>query len=355
MSGFQEANDYLDSLEEKLQKAYREYMQKGIIPSTDMLKQVLSPKEENAVVKKEAFFEYFEDFINSAKMKGKKYNTIRNYISKRNHLLAFQTYSSIKLDAETYDLRIHDKLLEYLIYEVEQAPNSVFSVVKNLKVFLKFLADERSVKLHPDVAKIQASYVSVEKMFLTWEEIEKLRAAPLRENLDKVRDVYLFACYTGLRYSDVWKLNPVHLVDRGGYKVISLVQTKTGKRIEIALNSLALAILKKYEGQYVNCLPVIVNQKLNYHLKEVGELAGIDGMVEKLVFEKGKASTVLVPKYELITMHTARHTFATQSLMKGMPVEVLQKILGHNKIQNTMVYAKVVDEFKHKVMLDVWG
>jgi len=62
-----------------------------------------------------------------------------------------------------------------------------------------------------------------------------------------------------------------------------------------------------------------------------------------------------VPKCELVTMHTARHTFATQSLLRGMPVKVLQKVLGHQKIQTTLIYAKIVEDFQHQAMRRVWG
>jgi site-specific recombinase XerD len=352
-SGYQEANAYLDTLEEKVKKAHREAMLKGSVVSVAELKQVLQPEESKP--KPKLFFDYFAEFQQSAKLKGRKYNTLRNYVSLRNHLQEFSQYTGQKLNAEAYDLKVHDKLLEYLVYEVEHAPNSVFSVVKNLKVFFKFLSEERGMKLHPDVAKIKASYISVEKIFLTLEELEQLRKASLRDNLDKVRDVYLFACYTGLRYSDLENLRPMHLVERKGLKLISIIQKKTGTRVELALNTPALAILEKYQGKYERCLPVIVNQKMNYHLKEVGQLAEIEATAEKLVFEKGQPKRVEVKKWELMTVHTARHTFATLSLMKGMTVEVLQKLMGHNKIQNTMVYAKIADDFKHQMMLKVWN
>jgi site-specific recombinase XerD len=94
---------------------------------------------------------------------------------------------------------------------------------------------------------------------------------------------------------------------------------------------------------------------MNSHLKEIGQLAGVNSLTEKLTFDKGQPVRTMVPKHELLTVHTARHTFATQSLLKGMTVEVLQKILGHMKIQNTLVYAKIVDDFKHQMMLNVWN
>ncbi len=61
-----------------------------------------------------------------------------------------------------------------------------------------------------------------------------------------------------------------------------------------------------------------------------------------------------MPKHELLSMHTARHTFAVLSLMRGLPVAVLQKVLGHAKIQTTMLYAKVVEDFQHQEMRRIW-
>ena len=81
----------------------------------------------------------------------------------------------------------------------------------------------------------------------------------------------------------------------------------------------------------------------------------INSMVERVFYKNGVPDIEIVPKYECITTHTARHTFATQSLMMGMDVAVLQKILGHADIKTTMIYAKIVDEYKHKVMLDIWN
>ncbi|MDB5268162.1 MAG: hypothetical protein JWP58_1202 [Hymenobacter sp.] len=68
----------------------------------------------------------------------------------------------------------------------------------------------------------------------------------------------------------------------------------------------------------------------------------------------GNLVRTAVPTCELVTMHTARHTFATQSLLRGMPVEVLQKVLGHKKIQTTLIYAKIVEDFQHQTMRRVW-
>ena len=77
-------------------------------------------------------------------------------------------------------------------------------------------------------------------------------------------------------------------------------------------------------------------------------------MVEVVTIEEGKVVKRQQPKHELVSMHTARHTFAVLSLMRGLPVAVLQKVLGHAKIQTTMLYAKVVEDFQHQEMRRIW-
>lgn len=83
--------------------------------------------------------------------------------------------------------------------------------------------------------------------------------------------------------------------------------------------------------------------------------AGLTDLIEVVTYEKGKPILKLVPKYEKISCHIARHTYATLSLMRGVPIEVLQKALGHSDIKTTMVYAKVVDEYKDRVILEAWN
>jgi site-specific recombinase XerD len=264
-----------------------------------------------------------------------------------------------KLDIQGYTLDVHNKLLDYWLNVLDINPNTMATRIKKLKVFFRYCTEDRNINLHPDWKRIKAPNVSPDKIFLTWEELEMMRKAKLKTSLAHVRDAFLFSCYTSLRHSDLFKFNHSHIVDKGSYKVISFVAKKTAgskvNRLEIALNNFALELIEKYKDRQLKALPVITNQKMNNYLKEAGKIAGINSMVERVFYKNGVPDIEIVPKYECITTHTARHTFATQSLMMGMDVAVLQKILGHSDIQTTMIYAKIVDEYKHKVMLDVWN
>jgi integrase/recombinase XerD len=91
------------------------------------------------------------------------------------------------------------------------------------------------------------------------------------------------------------------------------------------------------------------------YLKVIGMWAGLTDLIEVATYDKGKPTLKLVPKYEKISCHIARHTYATLSLTQGVPIEVLQKTLGHADIKTTMVYAKVIDEYKDRVILEAWN
>lgn len=140
---------------------------------------------------------------------------------------------------------------------------------------------------------------------------------------------FVFACYTGLSYSDIFKLNKTHFQkgDDNNYWII-VDRTKTDTRCRIPLLPEALEILKKYEGQQLikssdRLLPVSSNQKMNAYLKELVDICGIQ---------------------KNLTMHVARHTFATSvTLSNGVPMETVSKMLGHTSLKTTQIYARILD------------
>ena len=133
------------------------------------------------------------------------------------------------------------------------------------------------------------------------------------------------------------------------------MMSKTRAGVSIYLTAAASAILDRYDDpERLKLLPVHPNQVMNKYLKRVSKLAGLTGAADLVSTDSGNLVRAAVPKCELVTMHTARHTFATQSLLRGMPVEVLQKVLGHKKIQTTLIYAKIIEDFQHQTMRRIW-
>ena len=239
-----------------------------------------------------------------------------------------------------YDAAVHDAFVGYL-RQVGLSTNGAFSVLKDLKTFLRHAQDERQQQLGLDLKRLEVRYLEQAKTYLTGADLAALVAVKLPSTLEPARDVFLFCCYTGLRYSDVAALHAGNVhglgADGTGDRVLRLVQTKTRATVSIYLSRMAAGILDRYasaERQFegARLLPVLANQPMNRYLKKITQLAGLSRPVEVVSTAGGRVVKQAVPLSELVTMHTARHTFAVQSLLRGMPVTVLQRVMGHAKI-----------------------
>lgn len=155
--------------------------------------------------------------------------------------------------------------------------------------------------------------------YITEEERQRIEELELDGTMGMVRDMFIFACYTGLADSDIRKITKADIIEESGRKFIRDKRTKTGSRYNIVLLPKALEILEQYNYN----LDILTNQKCNTYLKAIQTMAGIKTH---------------------ITMHVGRHTFATWALKKGVPIEVVSKMLAHSDIQTTQIYAKVLQE-----------
>ncbi|SNR66257.1 Site-specific recombinase XerD [Lutibacter agarilyticus] len=166
--------------------------------------------------------------------------------------------------------------------------------------------------------------------FLSDSELSNLETYEfISERLDRVRDLFVFSCYTGIAYIDIMQLteNNIHLGIDGNNWIITKRQ-KTNVMVKVPLLEKAKYILDKYKSHPITevtgtLLPVITNEKLNIYLKEVANFSGIK---------------------KNLTFHMARHTFATTvTLTNGVPIETVSKLLGHTKIATTQIYARVIE------------
>ncbi len=192
LPGYQDAQTFLETLAEKTVKAYRDYMQKGIVPTPAMLKSELLPESPQTTAPKKNFLELLEEFVLLLKQRGYKPNTLKKYNSTLNH---FREYHKERepVDIEAYTLQVHNSFLVFLSEGYDFHPNTIASMVKNLKVFFKFCREEKGITLHPDYLKLRAAYIEPEKIFLTAEELQNIAGLELNYKLSKVRDAFLFA------------------------------------------------------------------------------------------------------------------------------------------------------------------
>ncbi|QKG55204.1 tyrosine-type recombinase/integrase [Hymenobacter sp. BRD128] len=343
----------LKALRNKLEDAYSDLRAQGVLPTVAALKAAMATANA-PVAPAPGLVELLDEYLGVLVARGFRANTVKGYKTTRNAVTEWVATVPGGMTAAGYDATAHDSLLGWLRAEKEHGQNTIAGIVKHLKPFLAWARDDRKQTLSVDPAKLAVEWEDVEKCWLTADELDQMARTLLPNNLALVRDAFVFCCYTGLRYSDLHDLHAGNLHEWDGAKVLRLTQTKTRTGVSIYLTPPALALLARYTDTRAQLLPVMANAVMNRYLKRIARLAGVERPVEVVETIAGKLLKRAVPKWELVTMHTARHTFATQSLMRGMPAEVLQKVLGHAKIQTTLIYAKVVEDFQHQTMRRVW-
>lgn len=183
---------------------------------------------------------------------------------------------------------------------------------------------------------------------LTKDELQILQQLEIkRPSIDRTRDMFLFCCYTGLRFSDVYKLEWKDIADG----CIDVVTQKTNQHIRIPMNKTIQKIVEKYsDDEQKRVFPSISNQKYNDQLKELGKLAGFNEEWVKVnqygnTFKKEKS-----PKYEFMSSHVARRTFVTYALRSGWQPEVIRAITGHTTSKMMMNYVKMDMNTKQEFM-----
>ncbi len=158
------------------------------------------------------------------------------------------------------------------------------------------------------------------RRYLTQEELLRIRNAVIANvSMCKVRDLFLFQCYTGFAYADLAAFDFGNVVLRNGKFVVHDARKKTGENFYVVLMAPAVDILRKYDFK----LPMMSNAQYNLRLKVLADYAGID---------------------KVLTSHMGRHTFAVLCLNNGVGIETLAKMMGHTDIKTTQIYAKVLDE-----------
>ena len=163
----------------------------------------------------------------------------------------------------------------------------------------------------------------------------------------KVRDVFCFCCFTGLRYSDVLKLGKEDIHK----DYIEIVTKKTTDRLIIDLNKYSQALIDKYKDYKSNKMfPVMSNQKMNDYLKEICKIVGINTAVKVTYFIGNRVFEEVKPKYELISTHCGRRTFVVNALTLGISPHVIMKWTGHKSMESMKPYTKIVDRLKRSEM-----
>lgn len=223
----------------------------------------------------------------------------------------------------------------YMKVEKKNSQITINKKIQRLKKVIKLARKQKLIDFNPfEEHKVKQAKTQI--LFLTKDELEKLKNwKPKSETIEKVLDCYIFCCYTGLGYREMFSLKKSDLkTDDEGVVWIYKQREKTERYFSIPLIfTEPVGILEKYETEEDFLLPRVSNQYFNRILKEIADLLGIN---------------------KKLTHHTARKTFATTILLNNdIPIETVSKLLGHSKITTTLsYYAEVMPS---KLKLDLIG
>lgn len=189
-----------------------------------------------------------------------------------------------------------------------------------------------------------------ESIYLNEKELDLLYKYDFSNNtkLDKVRDLFLVGAWTGLRFSDFTRITNDNISN--GF--IHIEQQKTGKSVSIPLHPIVLEIWNKYNQSMPR---TISNQKFNDYIKEVCQLAGIEDYEHKAITKGGVRQSQRFKKWELVSSHTARRSFATNLFLSGFPALSIMQITGHKTEAAFMKYIKVTPEQHAKLLQAHWA
>ena len=342
----------------EIQSIFKRFEVEDVMPTPEQIKEAFNalhkPVSEEPKPKKEAlpcdFFQVFDDFVEDC---GRQNNwtdsTFEKFAAVKNHLTNFRE----GLTFEFFDERGLNDYVGYLRDVKEMRNSTIGKQLSFLKWFLRW-AYKKGVHQNNAYDSYKPKLKSTQKkiIFLTWNELNRLREFKIPSNkqaLERVRDVFLFQCFTGLRYSDVFNLRRSDI--KGDH--IEVTTVKTSDSLIIELNNHSKAILDKYKDvafEDDKVLPVITNQKMNDYLKELAELASIDEPVRQTYYKGNERIDEVAPKYALLGTHAGRRTFICNALALGIPPQVVMKWTGHSDYKAMKPYIDIADDIKANAM-----
>ncbi|SEG01687.1 site-specific integrase [Parabacteroides chinchillae] len=359
-----EINADINNYESIIQSIFKEYEVANTLPTpaqirlsfNERIKASVNEEPTEEIIEEPviSFWELYDEFVKeNGRLNNWTHATFQKFKTVNNHLTDFRNYLEHEL---SFDFFSEDGLNDYVDYlrNVEDMRNvTIGKQISFLKWFLRWSARKG---YHSNMAfdsfkpKLKSTQKKV--IFLTTEELTRLRDVTIpsaKQYLERVRDIFLFLCFSGLRYSDIANLKRSDI--KAGH--IEVTTMKTADSLSIELNAQTKSIIEKYKDiQFKNdrVLPIITNQKFNVYLKELGQLAGIDEPIRETFYKGNERIDMVTPKYVLLGSHAGRRTFICNALALGIPPHVVMKWTGHSDYKAMKPYIDIADNIKAQAM-----
>lgn len=358
-------NERLSGLRTLIQREFRNFENdNGAKPTTDQLKNALKiatngePKEI-----KTNLLNFILKFADDAKFKVNKttgktytYRTIATYKQLYGLLTQFNSKRKRAIDFNDIDLEFYNDFTAFLTKEKQFSVNTIGKFIKTLKTILNE-ALERGLtnNLKFKSKKFVVIKQDADTIYLNETELLLIRNLDLshKPKLERVRDLFLIGCFTGLRFSDFSTIKNENFNDN----TLRIETKKTGQKVVIPIHPAIMPIFDKYIAVTGSPIPkMLSNQKMNDYIKEFSKM--VPEFSSMVSIKENKAGTTYFKnyqKFELITTHTARRSFATNNYKSGLPAQVIMGITGHKTEKSFLTYIKVTPTENAEIMRLHWA
>jgi len=362
-------NHSLKTIENLITECYRDHLnQYGTQPTLIELSKLVRQKRGIGGVnfkKQLGLFEFINGFIDDAK-KGLRTNlstgkpvtnvTIRTYEQTFRVLKAFSEKKFKKLDFDDIDIPFYSQFNHFLTKEYKSEVsgksfkiNTVGKHITNLKTFMQDAVEKKLTNNTSFTSKsFKVMHETIETIYLTQDEIDALYKLNLTKSKkqENVRDFFIIGCETGLRISDLKRLGSDNIVVHEGDKYISIEMRKTEKPVIIPISERVQELFEKYLKETGELFPrAISDQKMNEYIKEVA--SNVDLLQKTVSYNttvNDKRVSISKPKYELITNHTARRSFATNAVIRGISRTSVMGMTGHKTEKSFNKYIRMNEQ-----------
>lgn len=348
-SNEQSLKEYLANLKKETESFFLREQINGL-PTPSMLRDHLDGIKNKLLVEdkkrreeerlRSSFHQLIDRFISGeilSRGKQKAKSTLNNYKAVKKHLVDFEAATGYQVDFDTINLDFFNRYTAWLGKRI--AVNTLAKDIRQIKVVMQEGVDmDFTENMKFKHKKFSVTGTETDAVALNEKEIMKVyRTEIANKKLDKVRDLFVFGCFTGLRFSDYSRVERKNIVDVDGQLMIKITTQKTAEDVIVPTNPVILEILKKYESSLTGLPKALSNQKFNDYVKDLCKLSGLT--------DKGRLSSNLNKElWECISSHTARRSFCTNTFLSGFPVHDLMKISGHRTEKAFNKYIKVSKE-----------
>ena len=304
------------------------------------------PKQDDLIF----FTDFMDDYIQNHKGKTLD-STLKVYGTINNMAREFEKTKFRRFKIHEVDYNYIKDIADFMAAK-GMLNSTINRRLKHVRGFVS-KARKRGYQINPTYQDFTWSTDDTDVLALTMEELKKLEDLDLNKTLylERTRDVFVFACYTGLRYSDFSKLKKINIKD--GFLRLTITKTKSNQ--VIPLSKKAKQYIDKYETNASDFVfPVASSQKFNEYIKLACERAEINEIIQKVRYSGAKQVVEEHPKHKLVSAHTARKTFVTLSLELGMKAEEIMPITGHKDYKSFKRYVNLTEKRAKEALLSAW-